>query len=535
MIRINTGVLVIAGLLCFAKGAYAQKCENITFDFDSQQQTIHSFGASDCWRTQYIGCNWPDEKRNKIADLLFSTEVDEWGNPKGIGLSLWRFNIGSGSHEAGDAGGVASLWRRTECFLGKNGDWNWDKQEGQRWMLQAARDRGLRYSLGFSITAPYFMTKNGMARASERTPYANLREDCYDDYASFMAEVCKHLDLDYISPINEPQWEWVGSNQEGMQATNEECCRLIHALDAELNKREARTKIVFGEAGDIRHLFRSGTDKKGRNNQLHEMFALGGEHSIASLSSVAPVVSGHSYWSTWPLDTLIRTRTELKDAMKTCLPEQYSYWQTEYCPMEKNADNPQGGGGRDLGMNTALYIARVIHHDLAVANATSWQWWTAFSEWNYKDGLIFIDDGILSSGAMNGNEKMIETCKKDGVFRTSKTLWALGNFSFFIRPGMVRLAEAGDTSVELALKSARGLMASAYVDKATKQVVVVLVNYSEDDKEVELVFDNLPKGYGSRSFKFYETSERSDLQYKRIVNNKTAVPARSIVTLVGVN
>lgn len=117
--KINAGLLLIAGLLCFAKGSYAQKCEKITFDFDNQQQTIHSFGASDCWRTQYIGRNWPLEKRNRIADLLFSTETDEWGNPKGIGLSLWRFNIGSGSHEAGDAGGVASDWRRTECFLGK--------------------------------------------------------------------------------------------------------------------------------------------------------------------------------------------------------------------------------------------------------------------------------------------------------------------------------------------------------------------------------------------------------------------------------
>lgn len=53
-------------------------------------------------------------------------------------------------------------------FLDKEGDWDWDKQEGQRWMLQAARERGVRYSLGFSITAPYFMTKNGMARASEK-------------------------------------------------------------------------------------------------------------------------------------------------------------------------------------------------------------------------------------------------------------------------------------------------------------------------------------------------------------------------------
>ena len=99
------------------------------FKLASPRQTIHIFGASDCWRVKYIGKNWPIEKRNQIADLLFSSELDSWGNPKGIGLSMWRFNIGSGSHEAGDNGGVASLWRRAECFLDKEGDWDWDKQE----------------------------------------------------------------------------------------------------------------------------------------------------------------------------------------------------------------------------------------------------------------------------------------------------------------------------------------------------------------------------------------------------------------------
>lgn len=92
--------------------------ENTVIVFpDEVHQTIHSFGASDCWRTQYIGKNWPLEKRNAIADYLFSTDFDEKGNPRGIGLTLWRFNIGSGSHEVGERGGVASEWRRTECFL----------------------------------------------------------------------------------------------------------------------------------------------------------------------------------------------------------------------------------------------------------------------------------------------------------------------------------------------------------------------------------------------------------------------------------
>ncbi len=512
-----------AAMLFAAMIVEASEIQKIIFDFKSERQTIHSFGASDCWRTQYIGKNWPLEKREKIADLLFSSEYDEWGNPKGIGLSLWRFNIGSGSHEAGEKSGVTSLWRRTECFLDNKGNWNWDKQEGQRWMLEAARKRGVKYSLGFSITAPYFMTKNGMARASEKNKYANIRKDAYDDYASFMAEVSDKLGFDYLSPINEPQWEWVGSGQEGMQATNEECSRLIHLLDKEISKRNSKTKIVFGEAGDIRYLYRSGTGKPDRDNQIKEIFSKNGKYSISNLKSVGHVVSGHSYWSTWPVDTMIKTRKELNGEIRENLPD-YTYWQTEYCPMEKNNDNPNGGGGRDLTMNTALYVARVIHYDLTVANASSWQWWTAFSEWNYKDGLIFVDDGILSSGASRGDENMIETCKNDGTFRTSKLLWALGNYSFFVRPGMIRISEK-------TLVSNSGLLASAYVDLNSNNLSIVLINNSPVIQHVDMSFVSVPRKFNTKRFKMYETSERCDLQYKGETGNHFSIPPYSIITL----
>lgn len=516
--------------LCIALNAaplFSENINKVVFDLNDKQQTIHSFGASDCWRVQYIGKNWPLEKREKMADLLFSSCYDKLGNPEGIGLSLWRFNIGSGSHEAGDSSGIASDWRRTECFLDKEGNWDWDKQEGQRWMLEAARKRGVRYSLGFSITAPYFMTKNGLARASEKNKYANIREDAYDDYASFMAEVADKLKLDYLSPINEPQWEWVGSGQEGMQATNEECSRLIHFLDKEIQKRQSDTKIVFGEAADIRYLYRAGTNKPDRDNQLNEIFSEDGKYSIFGLKSVSPIVSGHSYWSTWPLDTMVNTRKELYTEIKNQLPG-YTYWQTEYCPMEGNADNPNGGNVRDLTINTALYVARVIHNDLVYANASSWQWWTAFSEWNYKDGLIFVDDGTLSCGASKGDEKMIETCKTDGEFRTSKLLWALGNFSFFIRPGMHRIAQDKNGSQNIN----EALLTSAYVDSNTGKIVVVIINSSENDEEVSLSFVDDSKDIQVKELKLYETSDRSDLQYKGIVTNSVIVPSRSIITLV---
>lgn len=520
-------LIILFLLLILSNVASAIK---IVFDYHDQYQTIHSFGASDCWRTQFIGKNWPLEKKVQMADWLFSQEMDERGNPKGIGLSLWRFNIGSGSHEAGEKSGVRSKWRRTECFLDEYGNWNWNKQEGQRWFLEAARERGVSYTLGFSLTAPYFMTKNGKTRASDNTPLANLNDDYFDDYASFMATVCRKLQLDYLSPINEPQWEWVGEGQEGMQATNEECSRLIHELDKVM--KDDKTRIVFGEAGDIRYLYRDGTNKPLRDNQISEIFSSNGKHTIHGLKSVAPVVSGHSYWSTWPIDTMINTRLELSKSIETQLPTHYNYWQTEYCPMEKNIENPQGGGGRDLGMNTALYIARVIHHDLVVANAASWQSWTAFSEWNYKDGLIFIDDGIQDSGVNNQNDPMIESCKYDGVCRDSKYMWALGNYSRFVRPGMVRIG-LSTTSKDSSLQTS-GLLASAFVDISTSNTVVVLVNYSENNQDIEMDINNLPLN-NNQQYYLYETSEKLNLVYKEIVSNKLNVPARSVLTLVSVH
>lgn len=82
------------------------KVRNISVDLNQEMQTIDGFGASDAWRCQMVGKYWPEEKRNQIADWLFSQEVDENGNPKGIGLSMWRFYI---VREAQNKGLIATL------------------------------------------------------------------------------------------------------------------------------------------------------------------------------------------------------------------------------------------------------------------------------------------------------------------------------------------------------------------------------------------------------------------------------------------
>ncbi|MDP4208664.1 MAG: glycoside hydrolase [Bacteroidota bacterium] len=498
----------------------------LTVDRNAVQQTIHNFGASDAWRTQFVGKYWPLEKREAIADLLFSKDFDKNGNPKGVGLSLWRFNIGAGSTEQGDSSTIAHEWRRTECFLDKSGQYNWNKQEGQRWFLEAARKRGVEKILGFTNAAPYFMSKNGFARSSGGI-HLNLKPDQYTDYARFLTEVCNHFKFDYLSPVNEPQWDWTGDSQEGTPATNQECSILIHHINRELQRTNSKCKITFGEAGAIRYLFNQNTDKPNRDNQIEDLFSDNGTFSISHLPHVNNCISGHSYWSVWKLDDLIAQRKALREKIRQSAPG-FEYWQSEYCVMEKN-DDIGGGPGRDLSINTALYVARIIHFDLTLANASSWQWWTAISEGDYKDGLVYIDDN-KSQGSASPTDEIMTSCKTNGNYQSSKLLWALGNYSRFIRPEMKRIEISRNDSIS-ELNIAQGLMASAYLDTNSDKLVLVAVNYSKEPQNIIISPINF-SSKAKRTFKIYETSQTDNLSFKGKSTGKYSIRARSIITFV---
>jgi len=87
-----SGVVIF---FCLSFGVKGQDATAIRIDTGRVYQAIDNFGASDAWSCQFIG-GWPEAKKNSIADMLFSMDTLKDGAPKGIGLSLWRFNIGAG-------------------------------------------------------------------------------------------------------------------------------------------------------------------------------------------------------------------------------------------------------------------------------------------------------------------------------------------------------------------------------------------------------------------------------------------------------
>jgi hypothetical protein len=530
--------LIIILLLCFFSlhaentglGKHAPAKAEISkyvVDSNNKCQTIDNFSASDGWSMQYIGL-WPREKQEQIADWLFSTQNNKTGQPKGIGLSLWRFNIGAGSTEQGDKSGIDNVWTRTECFLLPDGSYDWNKQKGQRNFLQLAKQRGVNQYLGFILSPPVYWTQNGMATNTGRGATFNIQEDRYDDYARFQAEVIQGLEqhdgihLDYICPFNEPDghWNWVGPKQEGTAATNREIARTVRLMAKEFEARKIDTKILVSESFDYNCMFRTHPyTKADRGYQIQSFFNKDSVHTyIGNLANVPHLMAAHSYWTNTPLTDLRSIRIDLNKELQK---NKVGYWQTELCIMG-NDDEIGGGGGKDLTMKTALYVARVIHHDLVYGNASAWQWWRSVATGNYKDGLIYAEP----------DKSLI-----DGSFTDSKLMWALGNYSRFIRPGATRLGISAYDSkgkpVEEGDTDPYALMISAY-QNAYGTPVVVVINYNEKER----VFDLKWKGNAPKAWVPYLTSDEkgADLKPMDQIPSKAQmdIPGRSIITYVGI-
>jgi len=481
---------------------------NISVDASVKYQTIDNFGASDCWSMQKVG-GWYPVQKERIADLLFSAD-------KGIGLSAWRFNIGAGLNYTT----INHSWRTVETFEVNQNTYDWSKQEEERWFLQAAKDRGVDQFIAFVNSPPGRMTRNGYTNCTNGLGSTNLRINFVDQYAKYLVDILKHfrddwgISFDFISPINEPQWEWnSNSNQEGNRAGNDDIKQIIESLYTELHNQNVQTEISIIESGDLRSWYQKIQSMESEYGKVY------GEYLSDLIADpninlkIASHFCGHSYWSDRIVNQLVQDREALYSQIFPFLNNGWNYWMTEYAIL----DGPlgQGGHGRDLSINTALDVARVIHYDLTILHASAWQWWTAVSPEDYKDGLIYTD--YMNNPA---SQNIIE----------SKLLWTLGNFSRYIRPGSVRIKLSG-------ANDKLGLLGSAYINAEQDKLIIVFVNMSSSEKPVLVDFSGLDPNKKVQSFRPIITSDNSgdDLKEYNLFSSDSSfnIPPRSVVTFIG--
>jgi O-glycosyl hydrolase len=308
--------------------------------------------------------------------------------------------------------------------------------------------------------------------------------------------------------VNEPQWNWSqGNNQEGSPYKNAEIKRLTELLNDEVSSRDLDTQIEIPEAAQANFLHSPSPDYPDRSDQIDFFF---GDDGVGALSNVAHKTAGHSYYTTWPISDLVEHREQVAERMQST-DASLEYWMSEYCILADNREIQ--GNGRDLGMDPALYVARVLHMDLTVANASSWQWWLGVSPYDYKDGLVYIDNN-----------------RNTGDVYDSKLLWGLGNYSRFLQPGAVRLGvqRSDEASPE---EAAQGLMVSAYRAADGEKTVVVAVNQEREERTFRVQVNGHETG---STWWPYVTSASNDLApiAEQSQGDSLTVPGRSIVTFV---
>ncbi|ANY70252.1 hypothetical protein BBD42_29925 [Paenibacillus sp. BIHB 4019] len=498
---------------------------NVSLDAAVRYQTIDNFGASDAWSMEPLGKHWTEENKNRVADLLFSRE-------KGIGLSAWRFNIGAGSIDT-DQTRIPDPWRRAESFkLAEEGEYDWSSQAGQQWFLQAAKNRGVDTLIAFVNSPPVWMTKNGHAQPDSEVGSTNLKEGYEEKFSAFLIDVLEHfrkegLAFQYISPINEPTWDWNLAQQEGNRYNNDDLKRVILELHRQLKASGLEAQISAPDGVEITALlddeyygqyagsgtYSGGANSLGTGKYREYIKELLGDPVLKE--AIGNKIASHSYWSDYsnPGDDRLGKLRQLLAANLKTYDEKAKYWVTEYCILGEY------GPGRDLGMEPALHVARTIHFDLTEANAAAWQWWTAVSKVDYKDGLIYTDFSEA------GDEQNI---------LTSKIMWALGNYSKFIRPGAQRISLAG-----LDKEARSGLLGSAYVHEGEQTVTAVFVNDSEDDKRIRVSLNGMDRHHSIAFMEPYITSAGRDLVRGESIpvqgdySFEAIIPAKSVVTLTG--
>ncbi len=156
------------------------------------------------------------------------------------------------------------------------------------------------------------------------------------------------------------------------------------------------------------------------------------------------------------------------------------------------------------GMASALAMVRSVHDHLAVASVNAWHyWWITEASTDSPNALI-----------------------QGGV--ATKRLWALGNYSKFLRPGSYRIGAAPASGGSL-----QGLLLTAFRHEAAGILVVVVANPTTRTVTLPIRLADLRVG----SVTPWVTSETLDLMAQTSVPGGGTftydVPAQSVVTLVG--
>lgn len=374
-------------------GWFNIKPECVLFKFDTlcTQQEITGWGTSAAWWAQIAG---KSEKAEEYAKLLYSEE--------GLGLNVYRYNVGAGERENPDSRLWRESWRSTESFLVYNEatgeyEYDWTQDAAAQDMLDLCLSYGCIDTVVLFANSPHYsMCVSGQASGGLTPAASNLKKDCYDDFAEYMLDIAEYfidkgVPVKYISPINEPQWDWGGDwvGQEGCHYEIDEVIEVGKAFAAEIKERGLDVKLSLAESGQVGD---------------HAMDCIDKIYENQDIVDVLGTYAYHSYWT--DNDFL------LKKAYGEYIHRNYKDVElemSEWCelPCQHTTDDIEG----------ALIMARTISEDVTMTGVNSWSSWVAVNEdMTYADSMI--------GASFDCNE-----------YKIAKRYYSMAHFSKFVPVG----------------------------------------------------------------------------------------------------
>lgn len=441
-------------LLCFILvfsfyfNSNATLIEEVSVNTHVQYQDFNGWGTSLAWWGNAIGL-WDDtDKKNEVLDLIF--DVNE-----GLGLNIVRYNIGGGENPDHEHMRDKA---EIEGYQDINGNWDWSADASQRWVLQGAIDRGVNITEAFSNAPPYWMTKSQCAAGSRRGDN-NLKDDYYDDFANYIAEVVEHfhnewgVTFDTVTPVNEPSSAWWKSsnNQEGCHFDPDKQNMLMTELKNQLTQRGLNIPLSGPE-----------------------------EYSIDTSLSTYYFYDDQVKDSMHQINTHTYSGNKRRGLLGASLAEGKELWVSEV----------GAGGTADHNHNdltSALDLAEKITKDMREMQPNAWVYWQVVEDeaGNHNWGLIHAN--------FSGEEEYFVT----------KQYYAMANYSKFISKGSYILNNTSEN------------MVTAY-DPQAKKLTVVVKNQESTVKEYNVNLTGFNQT-GNQA-KVYRTSGTEDLQQLDSVN-----------------
>lgn len=334
-----------------------------------RMQKLYGWGTSACWWSQYCSGDAAD----KITDLLYGDD--------GLRLNIYRYNIGGGTDESNCR--VANPWRRTESFMLYDSEteqtsWDFTRDKNAVDMMKKCLAKGNIDTVILFCNSPHYsQTSTGQASGSLLYHTCNIPKMNYRKFADYVLTVAQHfidegIPIDYISPINEPQWKWGGAYvwQEGCHYETEEVIEVFRIFAEEIQKRGMSVKLYGPESGAM------------LENTPEYIEALSKDELI---NSVMDIFAYHSYHS----DNSPEDRYSFKKEIVQKYP-QYRFDMSEWCELPNKSHTKDFKG--------ALITARIIGQDLICAGAESWTSWVAVNNFAvHDDGFDYSDATITAS------------------------------------------------------------------------------------------------------------------------------------------